>query len=98
MGWGVYDYPSAPLEKGSKNLLDCQADGCGKTLPEDELFSCEDCGELFCEGHIVDLLDDHSELVRDGESGSIHLCPACLAGRQKLGALPATRVERREVA
>ena len=31
MGWGVYDYPSAPLEPAGAREIDgeCQAKGCG---------------------------------------------------------------------
>jgi hypothetical protein len=63
------------------NLPDCNAKKCGQSLPENELWSCADCAELFCESHIADLLDDHRELVAVGEKGSIYVCGACLIGR-----------------
>jgi hypothetical protein len=68
-----------------KDVYECAAKACGTALSSDELWSCADCGELFCESHITDLLDEHRELVAVGERGSIYLCPACLLRRMKVG-------------
>ncbi len=65
-------------------LYICNAKACEYTVDDEhELWICADCEELFCEGHIVDLLDEHAELIASDESGSIFVCPMCLRNRQK---------------
>lgn len=51
MGWGVYDYPSAPLEPAGARDTDgeCQAKGCGATFTDEtERWQCADGQEGFC--------------------------------------------------
>jgi hypothetical protein len=81
-------------------IYECAAKACGtRTDDQTELWICADCEEDFCESHIVDLLDDHAELVEADELGSIYLCPRCLRDRMKIGVRTETaKSEEREVA
>jgi hypothetical protein len=68
MGWGVRDYPSAPREAAhwrcqahgceiyeEQEIYCCTAKGCGEALLcVGCIWQCADCGEDFCEAHIVD--------------------------------------------
>jgi hypothetical protein len=70
-------------------LYVCNAKACEYTVDDEhELWICADCEEQYCETHIADLLDEHTELIAGDESGSIFLCPMCLRDRQKIGVTP----------
>jgi hypothetical protein len=57
---------------------DCQAKACGLALYEEELWTCADCGDFFCEEHIAEVDDDSGErFMGVTEPGSVHLCHAC---------------------
>ena len=84
MGWGVTDYPSAPLETTSTAGVDCQAKACGVALTKGEMWQCADCHDDFCESHIVDLLDNDAELLKAHETGSsVFVCEPCRARRMR---------------
>jgi hypothetical protein len=85
MGWGVYDYPSAPLEAaGTEDVFDCQAKACGEALRSEDLWSCADCDELFCEDHIAEVADTNGErFMGVTEPGLVFLCHACCEQRSR---------------
>jgi hypothetical protein len=84
----------------TKDVYDCAAKACGESLHEDELWSCNDCGELFCEEHIADLLDtDGERFLGTYEKGSVFLCERCALTRaHKRPRSQRDRSEEREVA
>jgi hypothetical protein len=61
--------------------LRCRAEGCGRRLLSDGMFSCIDCGQEFCPTHIFDLVADFAKLVGADESWPVYVCAECLRQR-----------------